>query len=280
MKSYADFVAYFRHLAAANKKLKDFVVGNSERILNRTTTDIAYPCFWLEDPEITFERDDDTGIYFDAAFVVLINSPAGDWMAEDYNLEACFQVAKEVINRMRSDSQEGVFEIEGQIVLDRVHTLTTDNDWGWRANFRLRIDASNCPDACQWDAACPAGALAAFSYTNSTPGSFLGLSITNETQPDEHGWDYLWRWKKDGSDEQSSLDKNLEISELGQWLYLRLTATGPDGCVRDASAFISSADNCGRSVPYCYNPARYHPGWADTGLGWSDTDGLWTDSPT
>ncbi len=280
MKSYAEFIAYHRHYAEASPRIKDFVVGNSERILNRTTTDILYPCFWIEDPEITFEEDDDSGVYFDYAFVVLINAPKGDWQAEDYNLEQCFRIAKAYRDRLRKDAREGVFKIEGKITLDRIHTLTSDNDWGWRGNVRIRIEADDCEDDCCDGCAdaCPAGALAAFSFANAAPGNFASFSITNETQPIEHDWTYLWRWKIDAGEEQSfEGEVPEEIGVDGTWLYIRLTAAGPNGCLREATAFIKSTEPCGRSVPYIYNPARFYPGWADTALGWSDSDGFWTD---
>lgn len=258
MKGYADFIHYFRQLAAAHTDIKAFFVGNSDRILSAERSTIEYPVLWLEDPDVTVSDNGGLFVRYESSFVILCNAKLDDWQQQDYNLDKTYQIALEIIRKLKYDAEEGdcLFDLLlGSIRIQRIHTLTHDNDWGWRVDFAIQETEAACIDACKWGVdSCPIGAKAAFSWNNQTAGDFTNLIITNESEPEFHAWSYLWTWHFDEEAVQTSTEEVPVISGTGKWLYIRLLITDSNQCEREATAYFCNEKNCGRSVPYCYLP--------------------------
>lgn len=143
MTSYSDYIAYFRDLAAAHSKLKQFVVGGSERILNRNRTTIEYPIFWLEVPEVSMSRGGSETEYstiFSGAFLVLENAQPDNWEREDADLNNTLNICLQILDRIERDADGAQWSINLEaVVLEHKGRWGDDNDWGWRVNFDLSL---------------------------------------------------------------------------------------------------------------------------------------------
>jgi len=148
---YESFVAYFRNLADVNVALQDFVVGNSERILNRETSIINYPILWLEVPEIGIYQRGGYKERYSSAFLVLKNAPGDDWTQEETDLKETQAIVRQILVRMQDDAETGLFDfdINGCTIMHK-GKWSGDNDWGWRVEFELTIDITDCTDDDDW----------------------------------------------------------------------------------------------------------------------------------
>jgi hypothetical protein len=143
MTSYSEYVDYFRTLAAAHSKLKQFVVGGSERILNRNRTTIEYPILWLEVPEVSMSRGGSETEYsaiFSGAFLVLENAQPDNWEREDADLNNTLNICMQILARMESDADADEWSISlDNINIEHKGRWGDDNDWGWRVNFEISM---------------------------------------------------------------------------------------------------------------------------------------------
>lgn len=254
MNNFSEYVAYFRHLAEEHVGIKEFVVGNSDKILNLQRSELDYPALWLEYPNLVPVGDEDSPqLKFRGAIVILNNTEVDNWHQQDFILNETSEILIDLMNRIEKDCEEEVFEKAKFGEIEPISSLTADNDYGWRVSIDITINRSNCVKDCQTKRVCPAGALARFSYDNKVAGGFTDLLIVDGCYPIDHNWNYLWTWTIDGAEEQTSTDLIPLIDSAGKDLYIQLDITDENGCTRTASANICSKEaSCGQSVPYCY----------------------------
>jgi hypothetical protein len=150
MTTYSEYVDYFRALSAAHSQIKQFVVGGSERILNRNRTTIQYPILWLEIPEVSMVRGGSEGTYsavFSGAFLVLENAQADDWDREDADLNRTLTICWQLLIRIQADADDNDWNITlDNVAIEHKGRWGDDNDWGWRVNFELSIPIDDCID--------------------------------------------------------------------------------------------------------------------------------------
>lgn len=138
ISGYKEFVDYFRGLAEAHTTIADFVVGGSERILNRELSRITYPVMWLEHPDISPYYKGGANARFIGAFAILYNAPADDWEKEEADLDASLAICFSIINKMVEDAEEGRFHLDmDDIEINHKGRWSGDNDWGWRVGFAI-----------------------------------------------------------------------------------------------------------------------------------------------
>jgi len=122
------------------------VHGNSERILQRDRSNIAYPVLWLETPDIN--PRDVAGLRHDyqGTILVLTNAQAGDWDKEDEQLDKMLIIVNDLLQKMYEDYEAGTlqeFRVNGAI--EHKGRWGTDNDWGWRFSFTISVQV-DCLD--------------------------------------------------------------------------------------------------------------------------------------
>ena len=150
--SFADFIAYFRRLAEEHKQLQYFAHGPASRIVAGTRTGFAYPALWLETPSLQLNEKDgtDPSGTRQCAFVVL--KPGGStYDQQDAAWALTEQIALDVVARMRRDRKLRLFSFDGNVQLDAISTLTTDNDCGWRVEFETVKSSGLCYVAAHWN---------------------------------------------------------------------------------------------------------------------------------
>lgn len=149
MNGYLDYKNYFKDtIVPAITEIKDFVIGGSERILNRENQIIQYPVLWLEVPDISWINEGGLKRRYAGAFVVLMAAPSDDWTQEDQDLDTTLLITNKILAKMQYDADNGdefEFEIEGANTTHK-GKWSGDNDWGWRTEFDLVGEACECID--------------------------------------------------------------------------------------------------------------------------------------
>lgn len=139
---------YFKSLALSLGL--DFVYGGSDRILNRQTADLTYPCLWLEIPDMALIRNGGLKRQFHGAFMLLSDAPADGWKEQDDALDACAVWTEKVLQRMYSDAYNHrlfEFDMSGAESTFKAR-FSADDDWGWHTEFSLIGGACEEPDCC------------------------------------------------------------------------------------------------------------------------------------
>lgn len=144
-----ELKAYFADIAADLGC--SFVYGNSERILNRQSSDLVYPVLWLEIPEISLRRSGTLHREFQSAFLCLTDRAADDFEGQDTALDEMHTLTEQVLQRMQADSEATpvpfLFDMAGARS-EYKGKWSADDDWGWRTEFELTGAACESEDCC------------------------------------------------------------------------------------------------------------------------------------
>lgn len=149
----ADLKDYFQGIATALGC--DFAYGNSEKILNRQSSNLRYPVLWLEIPEIRLQRDGGLKREFASAFLILSDAPVDDFDAQDTRLDETFLLTEQVLQMLQSGSEDEYpapydFDMENS-KSEHKPKWSADDDWGWRTEFTLMGAACEDLDCCDGD---------------------------------------------------------------------------------------------------------------------------------
>jgi len=249
MKTLADIQAYFRNLADISPDINEFIVGDSEQILSIDRSAIQYPVLWLETPSVTWSFSAVGQRQYQFFFVVLINTTTDSWQHQQYILHRALEISGWLLEKLRADHHDGVLKIAFDASSDPILAYGHDNDFGWRTRVGIMSPIGPCADWCATDP-CPAGARAAFTWSNETAGSFSNLVIEDTSNYGEAtGWATAWSWQVDGGAVNTSSSPPGPDVGAGDYILITLTITLGD-CTRQSSALIlSNAVACGASVP-------------------------------
>lgn len=158
VNTYSTYKTFFKTLATSNIAIQDFTLGDSQRIIGDSRSDLAYPCLWLESPDMTVSDNKGgnfTGI-FDGAFSILKNVPPDDYDAQDQAMEDTYLIALQAISYMlnkrrgRADSPEFTLDLNS-IRMNPIASILVDNCYGWRVEFRFQENIGICFDASKWN---------------------------------------------------------------------------------------------------------------------------------
>lgn len=246
---YSDFVHFWRQVAHIHRDIHDFAIGNSDRILSNQRDNCKYPMLWLEDPDITF--DSICQQVWTTAFTILDSAPVDCSKTQDLVLNYSLHTVMDLLKRFEKYADECKFEFElPKVRIDRIFSLSHDNDYGWRVSLSFTIPVELCDRPCKFDN-CPDCFMALFCWENKNEGDFKDFTIRNLTTPDDIDLDYKWTWQFDENTAATSTEETPEISGTGEHLYICLHVTDPEtGCCVEASAYLCAHKNCNYSVPY------------------------------
>lgn len=136
METPNDLRAKFAAIATALDC--SFEYGNSERILNRQSSQLTYPLIWLEVPDIRMARSGGLKRVFASAFTVLSNAEIDDYTGQDAALDLTFLITENVIKHLSLGADGGEFEFAPERCQSQYKgKWSADDDWGWRTEFDL-----------------------------------------------------------------------------------------------------------------------------------------------
>jgi len=254
VNSIAELNNYFSDLTNRVAGLKQFVVGNSEKILTVDRSNLTYPVLWLETPSGNWSMQNAPSLNLEVYFVILENTPVDAWQREQYVLSRTLDLTGEVLRILKEDAENNLIDIDiSRVNSDPILGYGTDNDYGWRTRVTFQIGVSPCVSDCAPAPACPVGTLARFTWTNTNTGDFDGLTIAENSLPTTEGWTLTWYHAIDGGAEVETADTFPSGLGAGSYILVKLRIVSGD-CERWASAFFRSVPDCGQSVPYALDP--------------------------
>lgn len=169
ISSFANLIAFFDYIVQNNVALKDFVHGDSERIVNRTRSDIMYPCLWLEWPSAKFNdygKQNFQMCWEDLAFVILdepdrregySTTTTNPYEQEDNMMESTFQIVLQVISFIMSNTTQGSYSFNiSSVRIEPLNRLLIDDDCGWRVSLKICnkadvMQSNNCMIPANWN---------------------------------------------------------------------------------------------------------------------------------
>ena len=150
VKDWDTFVAYFQEISTRHKDIKSFVFGSLEARLAFSRSQIEYPCLHLEIPDF-FPQVDGQYVKLTSAFVISQNAEKGDYQAENQALKICFEIAMDIISKMRKDSYDlnendnPFLEFKtSESSAEAGFMLGVDNEHGYRVEFSLLLPNLIC----------------------------------------------------------------------------------------------------------------------------------------
>jgi len=147
------FISYFRNMADKHVAIEDFFHGASGDILSKSRSNLKYPCLWLETPSLVFQDNDAEQITADriGAFVILWNAPNKKPAELDVIWADCELMVYDVLARMRRDRKKGKFNFSlNGTSAEAISQMFTDNDYGWRVEFKMGKFVPICFDKTKW----------------------------------------------------------------------------------------------------------------------------------
>ena len=145
MNTPLSFSTYFQDMVTnsvaklgAPNEIKDFVWGDSRRIIGKSRSELDYPCLFLEVP--TFQLSDNFGNdrtgAARSAFSILINSEVDDWDKQNTIWNDTYKIGLRVLGQMMQDRKTNgfYFNING-VLIEPIQSFIVDNDYGYRFEF-------------------------------------------------------------------------------------------------------------------------------------------------
>lgn len=126
-----------------------FEMGNSERILNRQSSQLQYPLLWLEYPEVGRQRNGQLMREWHGAFLFLTDKSPDDYAGQNSALDEMLTLTEQALGLMQTDAEatpptflfnqdEAESQYKGK--------WSADDDWGWRTEFTLKTPICECED--------------------------------------------------------------------------------------------------------------------------------------
>lgn len=253
MRSIAEYIHYFRTLGNFHPEVQSVVHGDSPRIINQQRSKLRYPCLWIETPDLETSRE---ALIFRGGIVVLKNAKLDHEYQQDLAHEETLRIMQQILSRIRTDSDEGIFILTEPTRIDSISTLTHDNDYGWRAELEITREQWLCIDPCITDEI-PAGMIAAFSWVNNSAVSGIQVSVNNNSIPAPATWTtFEWTYRFDDGAPTvhvgttfPSLPPNSTADAL--YIELRGKIENPTLATYEsvAKAVIRKTESCGISMP-------------------------------
>lgn len=156
ISGYLPFVAYFRKLAWQHNRLRgSFFVGDSWTIISAQRTGMQYPALWLERPvfrPLLAPDGDSLRLAVEGAFSIVGGAAVDDYDKQEAILQTAQQIAAEIINRMKQDSDNDEFDLLiDNTRLDPLAVLMADDAHGWRVEFRMEVKGwDDCVQPSAW----------------------------------------------------------------------------------------------------------------------------------
>jgi hypothetical protein len=248
--SYAEIITYLSRLGELHPRIGTIVVGDSEQVLSVDRSKVQYPLLWIETPSVSWQFSENTKKQFDINIVVLSNAPTDAYQHQQYILHLTLDITEQIIAKLKHDHENNIIRLERfTATADPVLGYAHDHEFGWRTGLVLRATASPCATACVWVDACPVGALAAFTWVNSSLGNFNNIVFTDTSLPAGTTYTTLWTWQVDNGAIQQDKDPPPVPQGAGYFMHVSLQIT-LGACTLVASAYIASGQSCGESVPY------------------------------
>ncbi|MBL7780690.1 MAG: hypothetical protein JNM22_05685 [Saprospiraceae bacterium] len=140
----SEVEAFFETFSTHIPEIKQVVFGDEEAIANRQSSNIIYPCMWVETPFVTPISDPPSKILrYQITF--LKNVSRQNEKDERAARSMTLTIAEKAWALIEAGEEQGLFEFlrnqdEGEPILK----YSGDNDTGWQFTARLRVGGDAC----------------------------------------------------------------------------------------------------------------------------------------
>lgn len=250
MKGYADFINYFQLLASGHQDIVDFQYGDSEKILTSEVSNMSFPTFWLETPDVRLsDRNADPHMVFSSSFVIMDSCPADEWTEQMTKFDKTYRLAQDFVLKILKDSDSLEFNFDrDQVEMYPIFNKQSSPVVGWRVEFRVDIYPDGC-DLSKFELNCPIGAIAKFKWTNQSTDEF-DVTFENHSFPSS-GWTVEMNYYVDDEPVQTTASfPSSNFVDTGNQLYVEMKLSNENGCDLLASAVIFPQQTSGWSLPF------------------------------
>ena len=137
--SLEAYIEYFKTLADNHAKVKSFIYGPSERLLNDLRTNTDLPVFWLMNPTVRANKHDEDGEVWNVGFIIFDGAEIDDWEKENEVEQCTLDIAKQFIARLKEEDCDKI-ELYGSFNLDPCQPWAADNLHGWRVELQMIVE--------------------------------------------------------------------------------------------------------------------------------------------
>lgn len=238
---YAKNINYLTAIGHAHPQMRTVVHGDYEEIFALMATDMEYPLFWVETPDIATRGDaDHIEQQINNAFVIGTQCHPNSKPAELAAKDITHTYIMQCIRRIISDSQAGDIHLDASAIQIDPVNLGADRMIGWR------VELPTIKQVCETDEGFARIQHPAFTWDGTT------VSEVENTTLDTY--DRALTFTVGGAYIDMADIANITIDPLdaNTYIYVALTYTGKhhELC---ASMIITGTDPQ-NSIPYLYNP--------------------------
>lgn len=251
---------YFERLASEHTLIKQFFSGTYSDMLSGKLNEILYPCLWFEAPDIKFSSTDEDSFLptYDATFLVLINAQADDPAQLRHNLYLSELIALDLVKRANCDQESETLGFRlNSVRMSQAIAITDDNCQGYRVELEATPYNTENDYASRFNSLFPAGATAAFTFTESEAGGVKTITLTNKALPDISNYTFEYYFSDGAANQTNTEDENPVFTTSSESYYIRLRLT-VNGVTLTATANRNAGFPGVRfSVPFEYNPLNF-----------------------
>lgn len=257
---YAKTIQGFRALAHACARVSGFIHGDTDKLLNAQRSKAKYPLLVLDFPtaiSIRQKNENRDGATVRGSFAILSNAPADDFRRQNDVMLETYEVCRMLINA----ALRGYPDVNSNTALPFEHGIvefndlvpvvkyTSDNLFGWAAEFKIQLNS--CPAEIWQDnfAGCPENDDAYFNWASEAaviddnPGTLI---TCNYVLPD--GGEFVsWYWRNITTNTWTASEEEiLEIENPNAAIVVLLEWQDADGCTHWQVASVPV--NVGRDI--------------------------------
>ena len=146
IETFIQFKEYFKGFKDT-LGIKDFVFGDSTRILNAQNSVLDYPVLWLHTPDIKPYESGGRKNRFTSDFLILKAAAVDDYDQQESNFNDCLEIVWKVLRKMERDAETGIFDFDiDSADIQPKSAMSADNMNGWFVTFSM--STPGCSDEC------------------------------------------------------------------------------------------------------------------------------------
>ncbi len=143
--SYRTLKLFFRTLASSHPEIKDFMMADDNRLLNRQISEGEYPLLLLDPPTVSTEIENMHYLYYHTRIAIVEKAEKADWQRQEEVLETLEAIMKACISYMENSQR-----VESMGDMEQIQMQTPDAVWGWQLQVTFRIESDFCYNGSQW----------------------------------------------------------------------------------------------------------------------------------
>jgi hypothetical protein len=121
--------------------VNSFHYGDSQRIIGRMRSNIAYPALLLEFPSYKDTNGPNSQLFMSIGFVVMAQHKPDDYVGQDQTIDMSWKIGMRFIGKIKHYCQQNpsVVQYVGNVLADPIASYFADNNYGYRFELDVRV---------------------------------------------------------------------------------------------------------------------------------------------